>query len=141
MERINLTNTITKTIPLTIRNKDIDLTFDANNMLMASTIISMADELTEYQSKASTLNLSEDSKNPEEVRASIKAVRAFAQEGLDLCKHFNDTLAGLIPNWAETVEGIFINLQEWENLIFALARIVSEAKATRAVSEQMEAER
>lgn len=137
MNRITLTSRTEKTLPVNINGQDIDLTFDAGSLETKNAIVTMLDDILKYQDKGKGLFNKNDAFSPE----SVSVVRAFTNEGLDLCRTLSATFASLFPKWSEVVGNNFIDLDVYSQLLGAMMQIVTEKETEEKVAEEIGDER
>ena len=137
MNRITLTSRNEKILPVNINGQDIDLAFDAGSLETKNAIVTMLDDILKYQDKGKGLFNKNDAFSPE----SVSVVRAFTNEGLDLCRTLSATFASLFPKWGDVVGNNFIDLDVYSQLLGAMMQIVTEKETEEKVAEEIGDER
>ena len=143
MERINLSQENTKMIPVTINGTDIDMSFNASDMMVKAMVIGMADDLAKYKLKGDEIvgkkPIGEGS--TKDLAETIANVRRFADEGIALCRDFSSRMAVISPAWAKAVGDNFVNLSVYEELIFCIQKLINDKETEDEVDSAMEGER
>ena len=137
MNRISLTSRNEKILPVNINGQDIDLAFDAGSLETKNAIVTMLDDILKYEKKGKGIVGKEEDFSPD----SVSALRAFTNEGLELCRTLSATFASTFPKWAETVGDNFINLDVYSQLLGAMMEIITEKETEEKVAEEIGEER
>jgi len=132
MERLELGRRNEKVLPVNVNGQDADLAFDADDIVVSTTILAMADEIDTYQREGVELSKG---------KPSLKELRAFVERGLELCRSLSERMAGIFPQWKGLVGDGFLKISDYEAVIISLAGIIQSRRMERKVSEEMEGER
>lgn len=141
MERINLTKERKVYIPATINGKDVDLPFNAEDMKVRTAVIAMASDIADYEMRGSKLVELANTKTPDGVTKALADAKAFANEGLELCKTLSSSMTEVVEGWAEIVGDNFLSLDIFEALIGCMQKLITEKEVEKKVTAQLEDER
>lgn len=142
MERINLTKNRTEIIPVTINGKEIDLPFNAEDMLTRTVVLDMASDIAEYEAKGPEITaLAKEAKDPSKVIEALAKMKEFANEGIALCKSLSLRMCEIAKDWPAIVGDNFVSLGTFEDLIRCMEALITKKDVENKVNAQLEDER
>ncbi|MGP1507447.1 MAG: hypothetical protein ACTTJW_01015 [Sphaerochaeta sp.] len=143
MERLNLTPTKEKTLPVSINGKNVDLRFDASDRNVTISILTLVDTISDYVANGEKFKEKPKTTNGKNLKAQIADLREYLNQGIDLCGHCSEEFGKIFPEWDSVIGDNYIDIRTYEALLIRLVDVIREdmEKTEKKIAEEIKEER
>lgn len=143
MERLNLTPTKEKFLPVSVNGKELDLKFDASDRNVTISILNLVDTISDYVSRGEIFREKPKTTDGKKLKSQISELKEYLNEGIDLSKLCSEEFGRIFPAWNEEIGNNFIDIRTYEALLIKLVEVIQEdlKKTEKKIDKEIEEER
>ena len=143
MERLNLTPTKEKFLPVSVNGKELDLKFDASDRNVTISILNLVDTISDYVSRGEKFREKPKTTDGKNLKSQISELKEYLNEGIDLSKLCSEEFGRIFPAWNEEIGNNFIDIRTYEALLIKLVEVIQEdlEKTEKKIDREIEEER